>query len=142
MSTMFWIWMAAAVVFLILEIAMPGMIFVCFVAAAGATGIYAHFYPDAYYWQIGIFVGVSLVLLPLMRRFARRITKEAPVKSNVDALIGQAALVVKEIDSDLGGQVRVGGEIWIAQADDKIDVDSKVRITAVSGARLHVEKID
>ncbi len=140
MTTMFWIWMAAVVVFLILEIMTPTLIFACFVVGAGTTGIYAYFYPEAYLWQIGLFAGVSIILLPLTRTLAKKITKPSPQKSNVDALIGKVALVTKEIDPDLGGQVRIEGETWVAIAGEKIDRDLKVKVISVSGTRVHVER--
>jgi membrane protein implicated in regulation of membrane protease activity len=141
MSTMFWIWMAAAVVFLILEMMTPTLIFACFVAGSAVAGVYAFFYPESYYWQIGLFVAVSVVLLPLTRSLAKRITKPSPQKSNVDALIGKVGLVTRAIDPDLGGQVVVEGQTWMAYGSESIEQNAKVKITGVSGAKLHVEKL-
>ncbi len=142
MSTIFWIWMAAAVIFLILELISPTLFFVCFVAGSVIAGIFSYFSPDQYYWQLGIFVVVTLGLLPLTRYIAKKITKPAPRKSNIDALIGKVALVTKAIDPDLGGQVKFEGEVWIAQADNKIEVNQKVRIKSVTGTKLHVEPLE
>lgn len=138
MTAMFWIWLAAAVVFLILELASPTFVFACFVVGSLVAGIYAFFSPDAYYWQIGIFIVITVVLLPLTRGLARRITRESPQKSNVDALIGKVALVTKAIDPDRGGQVRIEGEVWNALAAEKIEQDSKVEVLEVSGTKVLV----
>jgi len=142
MTTMFWIWMAAVIVFLILELLTPTLVFACFTAGALVAGVYSHFRPHSYYWQFGLFIAVSLVLLPLTRSLAKKITHPSPQKTNVDALIGQVALVTKAIDADLGGQVRVEGEVWLAQAQENIPENAKVRIVGVSGTKLHVEKIE
>lgn len=139
MSSIVWIWLAAVVVFLILELVTPTLIFACFVAGSLVSGVFSFFYPDSYYWQIGLFVGVSIVLLPLTRTLARKITKPSPQKSNVDALIGKVGLVTKVIDPDLGGQIQVEGEVWVAHADERIDEDEKVTVVSVSGTKLHVE---
>ncbi len=141
MSTMFWVWLTAAVVFLILELMTPTFIFACFVTGTLAAGIFSYFYPESYYWQVGIFVVLTTILLPLTRTLAKKITKESPQKSNIDALIGQVALVTKPIDPDLGGQVKVEGEIWMARADEQIAVNEKVSILNVTGTKLHVEKL-
>jgi len=133
--------MAAAVVFLILELMTPTLIFACFVVGSAVAGIYSHFYPEAYYWQIGLFVGISIILLPLTRTLAKKITKPSPQKSNVDALIGKVALVTKAIDPDLGGQVRIEGETWQASAGGRINENVKVKVTGVTGTRVLVEKI-
>lgn len=141
MSTMSWIWAAAVVVFLILELMTPTLVFACFVAASLAAGIYAWFDPSGYYWQIGIFLIVSLALLPATRRLAHHITRESPTKSNVDALVGEVGLVIKPIDPDLGGQIEVGSEIWRARSSTPIAVNEKAKVVAVSGAHLEVEPL-
>jgi membrane protein implicated in regulation of membrane protease activity len=138
---MFWIWAAAVAVFLILELMTPTLVFACFVAASLVAGIYAYFAPDAYQWQIGLFIAVAVVLLPLTRSLAKRITKESPQKSNVDALLGRTALVTKAIDPDRGGQVKIGGEIWRALAQQEIAVGEKVTVIEVSGVHVKVEKM-
>jgi membrane protein implicated in regulation of membrane protease activity len=140
MSTMFWIWMAAAVVFLIIELVTPTLIFVCFVAGAVCAGIYGEVSPESYYVQMAIFLVVSLALLPFTRKLANKITRPAPQASNVDRMIGQIAHVTKAIDPDLGGRIKYEGETWAAEASEKIEEQAKVRILAVTGTRVRVEK--
>ena len=127
--------------FLILELMTPTLVFACFVVGSAVSGIYSYFYPEAYYWQIGLFVAISVILLPLTRTLAKKITKPSPQKSNIDALIGKVALVTKAIDPDLGGQVRIEGEVWVASAHEKIEENVKVKVVSVSGTKVHVEKI-
>lgn len=141
MSTMFWVWLTAAVVFLILELVSPTFIFACFVLGSIVAGIYSYIYPDSYYWQVGIFIVLTVGLLPLTRTLARKITKESPQKSNIDALIDKVALVTKAIDPDLGGQVKIEGEIWLARADEFVAENEKVIIVSISGTKVHVEKL-
>jgi len=140
MPNIVWIWLAAVVVFLILELMTPTLVFACFVAGSLVAGVLSVFYPENYYLQLGIFAGVSVILLPLTRSLARKITKPSPQKSNVDALIGKVGLVTKTIDPDLGGQVRLEGETWLATAGEKIDENTKVVVISVSGAKVHVER--
>ena len=118
----------------------PTLIFGCFVVGSLVAGLYSFFYPDTYYGQIGIFILISVVLIPLTRTLAKKITKESPSKSNVDALIGKVGLVIKAIDPDLGGQVRIEGEVWVALADERIELNDKVTVTSVKGTRLHVQR--
>ncbi|MDH3892364.1 MAG: NfeD family protein [candidate division Zixibacteria bacterium] len=141
MSTMFWVWLTAAVVFLILELMTPTFVFACFVVGSVVAGAFGYFYPESYYWQVGIFVLLTTVLLPLTRTLAKKITKESPEKSNIDALIGKVALVTKAIDPDLGGQVKIEGEVWAARADEQISENEKVRVVSISGTKAHVERL-
>jgi membrane protein implicated in regulation of membrane protease activity len=133
--------MAAAVVFLIIELLAPTFIALCFVAGSLGAGIYSYFRPESHYWQVGIFVVVTVVLLPLSRKLAKRITKPAPRDSNVDAMLGKTAIVTAAIDPDRGGKVRFEGEIWQATAQEPIEENSRVKILSVSGTRLHVERL-
>ena len=81
------------------------------------------------------------MLLPLTRTLAKKITKESPQKSNIDALIGKVALVTKAIDPDLGGQVKSEGEVWMARSDEQIEENEKVRVVSISGTKAHVERL-
>lgn len=140
MSGIVWIWLAAAVIFLIIELTTPTLIFVCFFAGALTSGVYSYFSPGQFYWQIGIFVIVSLALLPPTRILAKKLDKPSAQKSNVDALVGKTGRVIKPIDPDNGGQVQIGGEIWIASADSAMEEGARIKVLSVSGARLIVEK--
>jgi len=140
MSGIVWIWLAAAVIFLIIELTTPTLIFVCFFTGALASGVYSYFSPDQFYWQIGIFVIVSVALLPPTRMLAKKLDKPSAQKSNVDALVGQIGLVTKPIDPNSGGQVQIGGEIWLASASSAMAEGARVRVLSVSGTRLNVEK--
>lgn len=143
MPTLFWIWLAAAAIFLIIEIATPSLVFACFVVGSIASAVLAYLYPESYLWQIGVFAVISMILIPLTRPLARKITVESPQKSNVDAMMDRPGLVVKTIDPDKDtGQVRVDGQVWQAQASGKIEEGVKVIVTGITGARLTVKKIE
>jgi len=140
MPTLFWIWLAAAFIFLIIEIATPTLVFACFVIGAVGSAVTSCLTPS-YLVQIGVFAGISIVLVPLTRPLARRITKESPQKTNVDAMVDRPGLVVKTINPALDvGQVRVDGQVWQATADGVIDEGEKIKVVNVLGARLHVIK--
>lgn len=141
METLFWIWLAIAGAFLIIELMTPTMIFICFVVGAVAAAIIAQIWPEAYYWQTASFAVLSAGMIPFMRRFAKKISKPAPELSNIDRMIGQAALVTEAIDPDLGGKVKFEGEVWLAKAESAIDANTKVKITAVSGTKVVVQPL-
>ncbi|MCD6248701.1 MAG: NfeD family protein [candidate division Zixibacteria bacterium] len=142
METLFWIWLAIAGAFLIVELMTPTMIFICFVVGAVAAAIIAQVWPDAYYWQTASFAVLSTGLIPFTRRFAKKISKPAPELSNIDRMIDQTALVIEPIDPDLGGKVKFEGEVWIAKANVAVEANTKVKIIAVSGTKVIVEPLD
>lgn len=139
MYTTLWVWLAAALIFVALEIFTPGFIFACFVVGSVAAGVTSLF-TESYLIQGAVFGVVSLVLIPLTRRFAAKITKPAPVATNMDALIGRTALVKNEVSST-GGQIVVEDQIWQARSETTIAVGEKVRILSVEGTKVRVDKI-
>ncbi len=139
MYTALFVWLAAALIFVVLEIFTPGFIFACFVVGSAAAGV-ASLLTDSYLIQGVVFGVVSLVLIPLTRRFAARITKPAPVASNMDALIGKTAIVKNEV-SATDGQIVVDDQVWQARSETTIVVGDKVRILTVEGAKVIVEKM-
>ncbi|MBN4072294.1 NfeD family protein [bacterium AH-315-F03] len=141
METMFWIWMAVALVFLIIEIGVPGLIFICFAVGAVGAAMYAEMSPQEYVIQTGIFAVIALALIPFSRKFAKKISVSSPMESNVDALIGQPGIVVKAIDlAEYTGQVRLQGEVWSARAEENIPEGAKVTVMSVEGNHLHVKR--
>lgn len=141
METMFWIWMAAALVFLIIEIGVPGLVFVCFAVGSVGAAVYAETAPTDYVLQTGIFAVIALALIPFSRKFAKRISVSSPVETNVDALLGQPGIVVKEINvTEYTGQVRLAGEVWSARAEENIPQGAKVTVIKVEGNHLHVRR--
>ena len=116
MPTMFWLWLAAAVIFLIIEIGTPVLVFACFVVGSAGAAVTATFYPESYLLQGGVFAVISMILIPLTRPLARRVTRHASKqKVNVDAMVGQTGIVIRQIiPSEDAGQVRVEGQVWRA----------------------------
>ncbi len=138
MEPVFFVWLALAVIFIIFEIFAPGFIFACFVVGAAAAGI-TSLVVDSYVLQGAVFAVVSLVLIPLTRPLAARITKPSPVASNMDALIGKTGQVKKEV-SPQGGQVVVDDQVWQARAETTIPIDHMVTIVASEGTKLKVKE--
>ena len=138
MDPSIWVWLALAIIFIVIEIFAPGFIFACFVIGSVAAGVTATM-SDSYLLQIIVFAVVSMVLIPLTRPLANKITKPSPVISNVDGLIGKTGYVKNEV-SDTAGQVLVDNQVWQARSDKTIGVNTRVRIIAVEGATMKVEE--
>jgi len=140
MPTMFWLWLAAMAIFLVVEIATPGLVFACFAVGALGSAV-ASTMTDSYLIQLAVFAFLTIVLIPLTRPLARKITKPSPQKTNVDAMIGRPGIVVKAINPDAEiGQVRVEGQVWQALAVEPIEEGARIKVDKVQGARLYVSK--
>ena len=85
--------------------------------------------------QLLVFIVASIASLLLIRPVAKRhLQTPARLRTGTAALVGTKALVTQRVD-DLGGQVKIGGEIWSARAY----LDGQV---LEPGARVEVAKID
>jgi membrane protein implicated in regulation of membrane protease activity len=92
-------------------------------------------------WWLTLVVAVVLCILylTLLRGYVRRRMQTGGAKTNIDAYIGQTAVVLKDIGTADIGRVRVGSEEWRARADEPIAAGEKVIIVSVQGITLTVK---
>lgn len=83
-------------------------------------------------------VFVMAIVIIVTIRLALKMRKQS-VTTGIDVLIGRKGEVL--IDFKQKGQVRIGGEIWAARSTDEIVQGDTVRVLAVDGLMLEVEKI-
>lgn len=136
------IWLLIVAIMLIIEIFTMGLTTIWFsfgaVVAAVASAC------SAPLWlQIVLFCVVSVAVMILVRPYALKFQNKNQVKTNIDAYIGQRAVVIEEINNQKGtGKVRYQGMEWMARstAEDIMSVDEVVVIERVSGVKLIVTK--
>lgn len=86
--------------------------------------------------QLVAFTILAVAGVALVRPAARRLTRRPPHRFGVDALIGEQALVTREV-TGLGGRVRIGGEEWSARAYDDthvIPVGARANVMEIAGS--------
>ncbi|MBO5509797.1 MAG: NfeD family protein [Lachnospiraceae bacterium] len=137
------VWLVIAAIMIISEIVSLGLTSIWFAGGALIADLAAHL---GAHWavQLVIFAAVSMVLLIFTRPIvAKRMIKE-PVKTNVESLIGQRAVVKEDVDNLKGtGMVVLNGIEWTARAaeDVVIEKDSSVEIVEIKGVKLIVKNI-
>ena len=92
--------------------------------------------------QVAVFLILSLVLLGTTRKVFVNKLKTGSQKTNVDALVGEEAVVLEDITPHNTGLVKVKGQNWTAVAYDKdatILKDTTVKVKAIEGVKLIVE---
>ncbi len=92
--------------------------------------------------QCIVFLIFSLVFVLYTKPVAKKYLKIGQTKTNVDAVIGQRGVIVKEIEAFNSGQVKVKGQIWTAKSPDFeiLKCGDEVEIVGVEGVKLIVEK--
>jgi membrane protein implicated in regulation of membrane protease activity len=137
-----WVWMVAALVFLVGEMFSPGSFFLLpFALGAAVAAVLAFADVDAV-WQWLAFVGLSVAFFAALRPLARRLDTDAPTSGiGAKRLIGEVGTVLEPItgDGDLG-MVRIHREEWRAESIDEtaIALGTRVRVVEVRGTRVVV----
>lgn len=134
-------WLAAMVIFGIVEASCPCLLSIWF--AAGSLVAFIAAILGAGLWvQIGLFVVVSGAMLAALRPMLRKYVIPHITPTNTDSLIGKEAIVVADIDNAAAqGRVKVNGMEWSARSSDgsAITAGSHVSILRIEGVKLIVE---
>jgi membrane protein implicated in regulation of membrane protease activity len=139
-----WIWLGAAVVLGVGEMATMGFFLLPFALGALAAGILA-FLGVAFAVQVVVFAVVSIVVFFSLRPIAHRLDQSADDHGvGAKRLIGATAVVLEAITADRVGMVRIGGEEWraVAADDEAIPAGSAVTVREIKGTRAVVEPVD
>ena len=136
-------WVAALVVFLIVEAVTAGLVSIWFVFGSLVALICAAL-GAAVWLQIFWFVIVSVATLVLTRPLVKRYVDSRSVTTNADRSIGRAAVVTERIDNLAAtGAVKLDGVVWTARStDDAVAIETGERVTvrAIEGVKLIVER--
>ena len=138
-----WIWGILAIIFVILEIAMTGVLQIWFAIGAICAGIVAWFCPGNVVAQAFTFIVVSGVLTTIFTKVFSEKGDNPLVSSNpVYTILGKTAVVTKEIDTAKGvGQITINGDKWSAKTanGDIVPENTKVIVKEIDGVKAVVE---
>ncbi|HVF19855.1 MAG TPA: NfeD family protein [Mycobacteriales bacterium] len=140
-----WIWLGAAVLFLVGEIAVAGSFFLAPFAAGAALASAVAFSGASVTTSWVVFVVASAVAAALLRPLAKRLDRSSPEStSGSGRWVGREAVVVETVPpSGVGtGLVRLDQEQWRAESADAddIEVGARVLVARVDGTRLVVRR--
>ena len=139
---MIWItWLIIAAVLIIFEILTSSVFFFICLATGSVFAAVAAYFNISSWIEFIIFIVVSILSLYLIRPiFKRMMSKYETVNSNIDVLIGAAAVVTEKITPLKTGLVKVSGEIWRAESDIELETGETVKIKSIDGTTLTVKK--
>jgi inner membrane protein len=140
-TVVFWHWWMVAAVLFILEMTLPGVVFLFLAIGAAVSGFLLWAAPDiSLEWQLAVFavfsVASAIVLRPTLRRLQGR-SSASTLNARAHALIGRTFVLDQPI---LGGRGRakLGDGSWIVTGPD-MAAGAKVRVASVNGTELTVE---
>ena len=137
----FWYWWILAAVLFVLEMTLPGVVFLFLAVGAVAAGALLATVSDASLeTPLAVFavfsVASALALRPTLKRWQGRVAAST-LNARGDALVGKVFILDSPI---LGGRGRakLGDGSWIVTGPDMV-AGAKVRVAAVNGTELAVE---
>lgn len=137
------VWLAVALIMLVIEALTVGLATIWF-AAGALVALIAALLDFSIAVQIVLFLAVSICLLVFTRKIFVEKLKAGSEKTNVDALVGEKGVVISPIHPYEVGQVKVGGQVWSAvgkNPDETFAVDQLVKINAIEGVKLVVTPV-
>lgn len=142
MDTQIYVWIGVAVFFSLIEAATLGITSIWMALAALVSLVLAAL-GVGLEWQIAAFLILSLVFLAFTRPVAIKYLKVGNVKTNVDAIVGENAIITMAIVKHGVGQAKVNGQIWtcITEDESEIEIGKEVVVIRVEGVKLIVKEI-
>jgi membrane protein implicated in regulation of membrane protease activity len=138
------LWLIAAVVLGVGEIATMGFFLAPFAAGALIAALISAAGAGTAI-SLVVFLAVSVTALASLRPIARsHLRMPAQLRTGTSALVGSNATVIERIANREGvGCVRIGGEVWTARAydeDEVIDAGRQVQVVEIRGATALVSE--
>ena len=140
---MWGVWLIAAGIFFIIEIATVGFLIFC-LGIGALFAMFASFFTDSIIAQTVVFVVTSSILIPLTKPLADKFTGKKTIPTNTYSLINKHGIVITEINPIEGtGLVKVNGETWSAKSEDEsiIAKDTEIEVLSIDGVKLIVTPI-
>ena len=133
------LWLCVIVAAVIVELATSGIVSIWFVPSAFVSLILTVFNVSLGI-QITVFVVLSVCLIFAFKFISKRKVRKRGARLNLDAIIGEKAIVVDKIQNIAGsGQVKVHNQIWSARSSDPDMVFEEgdiVSVVAIEGVKL------
>lgn len=134
-------WLALAVALGVLELLSLDL-FLVMLAGGALVGAGSALLGAPFPLQVVLALISSVALLGVIRPgVVRRLHSGPTLKTGADALIGQRATVLRELEHGTPGRVKIGGEEWTAapyDEDDRIEVGEVVDVVQIKGATAYV----
>lgn len=133
------LWLIIIIVLSLIEICTVNLVTIWFIASALAALI-TSFFIKSFFIQFAIFVILGLILLVTTRQLLVKLIKPKKNATNLDRVIGMIGVVTEEIEPNKIGEVSVDGKKWSAISKEKVKNGENVKICAIEGVKLIVEK--
>ena len=143
---LYWIWLAAGVLMILLELVMPGFVICFFGISALIAGIVDFLFPSfPLIGQLLLFALGGAALALSCRKLAPGIFsgKETRQTEDIDGddILGTVCVCREDINGAVAGKVEFRGSLWNAVSSDTIPAGSRCIIKSRTNLTLEVTKL-
>lgn len=86
-------------------------------------------------------IGLSIIYIAIGRKKIRQKITTVAKKTNIDKLVGANGIVLRDINPDTAGIIKVDDEQWRASAEEILYAGDPVVIEAIEGVTVIVRKL-
>lgn len=137
-------WLILGVVLGMLELISLDLI-LAMLAAGAVVGMLAAMIGLPGGLQVVLALGTAIAALGVIRpSVVKRLHAGPDLKTGAAALVGRQALVLEPISRTTPGRVKIGGDIWTAQAydgEEAIEAGETVDVLQIKGATAYVIRV-
>lgn len=135
-------WVIMLVVTLIIELTTEQLVSIWF-SGGSLIALILAICNVPWYIQLLVFSLVSLICVAIVQviLFKKR-KKSKNLKTNVDSLIGEKILVIKDVSPEILGEGKYRDVVWSLKSDTEISKDEYAEIVSIEGNKLIVKKIE
>lgn len=133
-------WVIVVALAIVIEMFTNDLTSIWFAAGGLVAIVFAAFGADMTWQLLAYTVSTVLCLFPL-RRFVKNKLEKNIIKTNVDSVVGKAAIVKEVFDkySHLG-RVDIDGMSWLAFYEGDAKIDDELIVKEVSGSKVILYK--
>ena len=135
-----WIfWLVLVIILSILEAATVSLVSIWFVASGIVAMILSFFINDVAIVST-IFVMLGIILLIITRPVVTKLKSKDNVRTNLDRILEENAVVTEDITKNNVGEVKVDGKRWSAISENSCKKGDIVKVLKIDGVKLIVKK--
>ncbi len=145
MDKMIFIWLLLLIVFMAIEVATVGLTAI-WMAGGSLAAMFAELAGLNIWWQIGIFIAVSFLLLIFTRPFAVKYINSNHEKTNYEGIIGKVVRITETVNNyEMTGTTVLNGIEWTVRTESDgqvLNPGDLAKVVDISGVKLIVKKCE
>ena len=138
-----WIWGTIFIITMVIEFETSDIDAIWFSLGSLVTLIVTLFAPNLpLVWQLAIFIGVTVILLLTMGKWAKKKFQTKNISTNADALVGREIVILEDCNEFDKGSGAINDVVWttLCQSGHSLKKGEHAIVVAIDGNKLIVKR--